>query len=178
MRRYLLPLGLFLALAVFLGVGLDRNPHELPSPLVGRAAPPFDLPRLAADAGPGPARFAPADMQGKVWMLNVWASWCVSCRQEHPVLLDIAKSGVVPLVGLDYKDAVGDARAWLAQHGDPYLLSAVDASGRVGIDYGVYGVPETYVIDKRGTIRFKQVGPISVELLQAKILPLIRELQQ
>jgi cytochrome c biogenesis protein CcmG, thiol:disulfide interchange protein DsbE len=178
MKRYLLPLGLFLALAVFLGFGLGRNPHELPSPLVGRAAPPFDLPRLAADTGAGPARFAPADMQGKVWMLNVWASWCVSCRQEHPVLLDIAKSGVVPLVGLDYKDAVGDARAWLAQHGDPYLLSAVDASGRVGIDYGVYGVPETYVIDKRGTIRFKQVGPISAELLQARILPLIRELQQ
>jgi cytochrome c biogenesis protein CcmG/thiol:disulfide interchange protein DsbE len=178
MKRYLIPLGLFLGLAVFLGVGLDRNPHELPSPLVGRPAPPFDLPRLAADAGAGPGRFAPADMQGKVWMLNVWASWCVSCRQEHPVLLDIAKSGVVPLVGLDYKDAVGDARAWLAQHGDPYLLSAVDASGRVGIDYGVYGVPETYVIDKRGTIRFKQVGPLSAELLQARILPLIRELQQ
>jgi cytochrome c biogenesis protein CcmG, thiol:disulfide interchange protein DsbE len=178
MKRYLLPLGLFLGLAVFLGVGLDRNPHELPSPLVGRAAPPFDLPRLAADAGAGPARFGPADMRGKVWMLNVWASWCVSCRQEHPVLLDLAKSAVVPLVGLDYKDAVGDARAWLARHGDPYLLSAVDADGRVGIDYGVYGVPETYVIDKLGTIRFKQVGPISTELLQAKILPLIRELQQ
>ncbi|MEO6746712.1 MAG: DsbE family thiol:disulfide interchange protein [Caldimonas sp.] len=178
MKRYLVPLGLFLGLAVFLGVGLDRNPHELPSPLVGRAAPAFDLPRLADDAGAGPGRFAPADMRGKVWMLNVWASWCVSCRQEHPVLLDIAKSAVVPLVGLDYKDAVGDARAWLAQHGDPYLLSAVDADGRVGIDYGVYGVPETYVIDKRGTIRFKQVGPISTELLQAKILPLIRELQQ
>ena len=178
MKRYLLPLGLFLGLAVFLGVGLDRNPHELPSPLVGRKAPSFDLPRLHADAVAGPARFTPADMQGKVWMLNVWASWCVSCRQEHPVLLDIAKSGVVPLVGLDYKDAVGDARAWLAQHGDPYLLSAVDADGRVGIDYGVYGVPETYVIDQSGTIRFKQVGPISTELLQSKILPLIRELQR
>ncbi len=178
MKRYLLPLGLFLGLAVFLGVGLDRNPHELPSPLVGRPAPSFDLPRLAAATAGDPGRFAPADMQGKVWMLNVWASWCVSCRQEHPVLLDLAKSAVVPLVGLDYKDAVGDARAWLARHGDPYLLSAVDADGRVGIDYGVYGVPETYVIDKLGTIRFKQVGPISTELLQAKILPLIRELQQ
>jgi cytochrome c biogenesis protein CcmG/thiol:disulfide interchange protein DsbE len=178
MKRYLLPLGLFLGLAVFLGIGLDRDPHELPSPLVGRPAPPFDLPRLAADPGGGPARFAPADMLGKVWMLNVWASWCVSCRQEHPVLLDLAKSAVVPLVGLDYKDAVGDARAWLAQHGDPYLLSAVDANGRVGIDYGVYGVPETYVIDKGGTIRFKQVGPISAEVLQRKIMPLIRELQR
>jgi cytochrome c biogenesis protein CcmG/thiol:disulfide interchange protein DsbE len=178
MKRYLLPLGLFLGLAVFLGIGLDRDPHELPSPLVGRPAPPFDLPRLAADTGGGPARFAPADMLGKVWMLNVWASWCVSCRQEHPVLLDLAKSAVVPLVGLDYKDAVGDARAWLAQHGDPYLLSAVDANGRVGIDYGVYGVPETYVIDKGGTIRFKQVGPISAEVLQRKIMPLIRELQR
>ncbi|MFL6663010.1 MAG: DsbE family thiol:disulfide interchange protein [Rhizobacter sp.] len=178
MNRYLVPLGLFVALAVFLGVGLDRNPQELPSPLVGRIAPAFDLPRLeAAAAAPG-ERFTPADMKGRVWMLNVWASWCVSCRQEHPVLLEIAKRAVVPLVGLDYKDADPEARAWLAQHGNPYLLSAVDADGRVGIDYGVYGVPETYVIDKLGTIRFKQVGPINQELLEKKILPLVRELQQ
>jgi cytochrome c biogenesis protein CcmG/thiol:disulfide interchange protein DsbE len=176
-KRYLVPLVLFLGLVVFLGVGLSRDPHQLPSPLVGRAAPAFALPRLAAEGSP-PGRFAPADMQGKVWLLNVWASWCVSCRQEHPLLLDIARSGAVPLVGLDYKDAPGDARAWLAQHGDPYLLSAVDVDGRVGIDYGVYGVPETYVIDKTGTIRYKQIGPISAEILEQTILPLLRELRR
>jgi cytochrome c biogenesis protein CcmG/thiol:disulfide interchange protein DsbE len=177
-KRYLVPFVLFLGLVVFLGAGLSRDPHQLPSPLVGRAAPPFALPRLAAEGSQRPGRFAPADMQGQVWLLNVWASWCVSCRQEHPLLLDIAKSAEVPLVGLDYKDAPADARAWLAEHGDPYLLSAVDADGRVGIDYGVYGVPETYVIDRAGTIRYKQIGPISAEILNETILPLLRELRR
>ncbi|HJV96578.1 MAG TPA: DsbE family thiol:disulfide interchange protein [Albitalea sp.] len=175
MKRFLIPLALFLVLAVFLAVGLNRDPHEVPSPLVGKAAPAFLLPQLGGDAG---KTFAPADMRGKVWLLNVWASWCVSCRQEHPVLLDFAKSGVAPLIGLDYKDTRPAAKQWLADMGDPYLLSAVDANGRVGIDYGVYGVPETYVIDKAGTIRFKQIGPVTPEVLQAKILPLIRELQR
>ena len=178
MKRFLIPLGLFLALAAFLAMGLNRDPHELPSPLVGRAAPSFALPRLASDAATSANRFSPADMKGQVWMLNVWASWCVSCRQEHPVLMDLAKSAAVPLVGLDYKDAETDGRRWLAEHGNPYLLSALDLDGRVGIDYGVYGVPETYVIDKAGTIRYKQIGPVSAEVLQAKILPLIRELQK
>jgi cytochrome c biogenesis protein CcmG/thiol:disulfide interchange protein DsbE len=149
----------------------------LPSPLVGKPAPAFALPRLVAEGAAEPARFTPAEMKGKVWMLNVWASWCVSCRQEHPVLMDIARSGIVPLVGLDYKDKPADARRWLAEHGDPYLLSALDADGRVGIDYGVYGVPETYVIDQAGTIRYKQIGPISTDILQTKILPLIGELK-
>jgi cytochrome c biogenesis protein CcmG/thiol:disulfide interchange protein DsbE len=176
MKRFLIPLALFLALVGFLAVGLTRDPHEVPSPLVGRPAPAFSLQRL--DPGANAGRFAPADMKGKVWMLNVWASWCVSCRQEHPVLMELARSAVVPLVGLDYKDSPAEARSWLAQHGDPYLLSAVDGDGRVGIDYGVYGVPETYVIDKAGTIRYKQIGPISGELLQGKILPLVRELQR
>ena len=178
MKPFLIPLGLFLALASFLAVGLSRDPRELPSPLVGRSAPSFVLPRLAPDATTGAIRFSPADMKGQVWMLNVWASWCVSCRQEHPVLLDFAKSGVAPLVGLDYKDGRGDGARWLAQHGDPYLLSAVDSDGRIGIDYGVYGVPETYVIDKAGTVRYKQIGPLTPEVLQAKVLPLIRELQK
>jgi cytochrome c biogenesis protein CcmG/thiol:disulfide interchange protein DsbE len=177
-KRYLIPLIGFLALAVFLAVGLGRDPRELPSPLIGRAAPAFDVPRLAVDASPDIGRFKPADMRGKVWLLNVWASWCVSCRQEHPVLLEIARRGDLPLVGLDYKDADPDARAWLAQHGNPYLLSAVDADGRVGIDYGVYGVPETYLIDKAGTIRFKQIGPLSAEALEQTILPLVRDLRK
>jgi len=185
-RLLLIPLALFLLLAAFLAVGLTRDPHELPSPLVGRPAPDFKLPRLASNSANSAysantadtGRFSPVDMKGKVWMLNVWASWCVSCRQEHPVLMDFARRAVVPLVGLDYKDTHDDAQRWLAQHGNPYALSAVDADGRVGIDYGVYGVPETYVIDKAGTIRYKQIGPITDEVLQATILPLIRELQR
>jgi cytochrome c biogenesis protein CcmG/thiol:disulfide interchange protein DsbE len=117
-------------------------------------------------------------MRGKVWMLNVWASWCGSCREEHPVLMDLAKSGAVPLIGLDYKDGATEARALLAKSGDPYLLSAVDRDGRVGMDYGVYGVPETYVIDRAGLIRYKQIGPVTDEVLKTKILPLIKELQK
>ncbi len=176
--RFLIPFGLFVALAIFLGVGLNRDPHVLPSPLVGKPAPAFNVPRLAATEGADAGRFSPADMKGKVWLLNVWASWCVSCRVEHPLLVELARSGLVPLVGLDYKDAPADARRWLAERGDPYLLSAVDADGRVGIDYGVYGVPETYVIDKNGTIRYKQIGPVSADVLQETILPLVRELQK
>jgi cytochrome c biogenesis protein CcmG, thiol:disulfide interchange protein DsbE len=177
-KRLLIPLALFVALAGFLAVGLTRDPHELPSPLVGRPAPAFNLPRLASTSAGRPSRFSPADMKGKVWMLNVWASWCVSCKQEHPLLLELARTSVVPLVGLDYKDGRAEAQQWLAQHGDPYLLSAADADGRVGIDYGVYGVPETYVIDRAGTIRHKQVGPLTPEVLRVTILPLIRELQK
>jgi cytochrome c biogenesis protein CcmG/thiol:disulfide interchange protein DsbE len=178
MKWFLIPLGLFLALASFLAIGLNRDPHEIPSPLVGRQAPLFALPTLAADAAAPTTRFSPAEMRGKVWMLNVWASWCGSCREEHPLLMGLARSGTVPLIGLDYKDAAADARRLLAQSGNPYLLSAVDANGRVGMDYGVYGVPETYVIDKAGLIRYKQIGPLTDEVLRAKIMPLIRELQQ
>ena len=174
----LIPLALFVMLAAFLAIGLNRDPSTVPSPLVGKAAPAFSLPRLEPDASTQAASFSPRDMQGQVWLLNVWASWCVSCRQEHPVLMDLAKTRTVPLVGLDYKDPRDDAKRWLAQHGDPYLLSVVDLDGRVGIDYGVYGVPETYVIDKAGQIRFKQIGPVTAEVLQDKILPLIRELQK
>ena len=178
MKRFLIPLGLFLVLAVFLAVGLSRDPREVPSPLVGKAAPMFSLPRLDSDPAQAAKLFSPRDMLGKVWLLNVWASWCVECRQEHPVLNDFAKSGVAPLIGLAYKDARADSRRWLVERGDPYVLTAVDADGRVGIDYGVYGVPETYVIDKAGTIRYKQIGPVTPEVLSAKILPLIRELQR
>jgi cytochrome c biogenesis protein CcmG/thiol:disulfide interchange protein DsbE len=175
MKRFLIPLGLFLVLAGFLAVGLGLNPREVPSPLVGRPAPAFSLPTLASSPD---GKFSPADMKGQVWLLNVWASWCVSCLQEHPVLMDLARSGAVPLVGLDYKDAGGDARRWLAQHGDPYRLSVTDVDGRVGIDYGVYGVPETYVIDKAGAIRYKRVGPLTAEVLQSTVLPMVRELQR
>lgn len=174
MMRYLLPLGIFIVLVAFLAVGLNLNPREVPSPLVGKPAPAFELPQLHAPE----AKFAPKDMQGKVWLLNVWASWCVSCRQEHPILVELAKSGIVPIYGLNYKDPRDDALKWLKQFGDPYVLSIADVEGRVGIDYGVYGVPETYVIDKAGVIRYKQIGPVTQDVLERTILPLVKELQK
>ena len=192
MNRFLWPLIGFIILVVLLAVGLGLNPRDVPSPLVGRPAPLFSLAQVEA-----PERtFSPKDMHGKVWLLNVWSTWCVSCREEHPVLVEMAKSGGVPIVGLNYKEVRGDgtidadkltadaerelalARAgdWLKTHGNPYLLSALDLDGRVGIDYGVYGVPETYVIDQNGLIRMKHTGPITPAVFSAKILPLVGEL--
>jgi cytochrome c biogenesis protein CcmG/thiol:disulfide interchange protein DsbE len=172
--KFLIPLALFVILVVFLAIGLNRDPHELPSPLINKPAPAFNIPQLS---DPNQS-FSPASMQGQVWILNVWASWCVACREEHPVLMELAKAQVAPVIGLDYKDRREDALAMLAKQGNPFKLSAFDASGRVGIDYGVYGVPETYVIDKAGLIRFKHIGPLTLELLNQKIYPLIRELQK
>jgi cytochrome c biogenesis protein CcmG/thiol:disulfide interchange protein DsbE len=117
-------------------------------------------------------------MRGKVWVMNVWASWCTSCREEHPVLLNFAKTYDTPLIGLDYKDQRKDALNVLRHEGDPYVLSAFDANGRVGINYGVYGVPETYVIDKQGIIRHKHIGPLTPEVVQQKIIPLINSLNK
>ncbi len=172
--RFLIPLGLFLILAVFLGIGLTRDPHELPSPLINKAAPAFKLTELQNQA----KSLSNKDMLGQVWLLNVWASWCVSCREEHALLVDFSKSGAVPIYGLNYKDSRNDALAWLQQFGNPYATSIMDADGRVGIDYGVYGVPETFVIDKTGTIRYKQIGPVTPEALEKTIIPLVRKLQQ
>ena len=172
--RVLWIVGTFCALLVLLAVGLTLNPREVPSPLIDKPAPAFELPLLGA---PGKS-FAPKDQLGQVWLLNVWASWCVSCREEHPVLLELAKSGAVPLYGLNYKDQRAESLRWLQKYGNPYRDSAVDAEGRIGIDYGVYGVPETYVIDKRGVIRYKQIGPVTVDSLEQKILPLVRELEK
>jgi cytochrome c biogenesis protein CcmG/thiol:disulfide interchange protein DsbE len=174
MKRFLLPLAIFVLLVGFLAVGLKLDPREVPSPLVGKAAPAFDLPVLHQPE----KRFAPADMRGKVWLLNVWASWCVSCREEHPMLVALAKRGVMPILGLNYKDKGDDANAWLKQFGNPYDLSVVDADGRIGIDYGVYGVPETYLIDTEGVIRYKQIGPVTAEILEQKILPLAAALKK
>jgi cytochrome c biogenesis protein CcmG, thiol:disulfide interchange protein DsbE len=144
----------------------------VPSPLIGKAAPAFALPQLHE-----PQKvFAQADMAGKVWLLNVWASWCESCHVEHPILVDLAKTGVVPIYGLNYKDRRSNGIAWLERFGNPYVLSAFDANGRTGIDYGVYGVPETYLIDKQGIIRFKQIGPVTPAVLKEKILPLVAKL--
>lgn len=174
MWRYLVPLGGFLALAVFLWIGLGRDPSTVPSPLINKAAPEFRLPQLHEPT----QQIARADMLGKVWLLNVWASWCVACRQEHPVLMELARVGLVPIYGLNYKDKREDGINWLAQFGNPYLVSAADLDGRVGIDYGVYGVPETFVIDRQGIIRYKHIGPVTVEALKTKILPLVKELEK
>jgi len=172
--KFLIPLLLFVVLVGFLAVGLNLDPHEVPSPLINKPAPAFEVPQL----GQANKTFSPASMKGQVWVLNVWASWCVACREEHPVLVEIAKSGLVPLIGLDYKDKREDALTMLEKQGNPYLLSAFDANGRVGIDYGVYGVPETYVIDRAGVIRLKHIGPITPEILKQKIYPLVSELQK
>jgi cytochrome c biogenesis protein CcmG/thiol:disulfide interchange protein DsbE len=170
--KFLVPLAVFVALAAFLAVGLTRDPREVPSPFIGKAAPAFKLEQLH-DAK---LAFTPEDMKGKVWMLNVWASWCVSCRVEHPLLVEMSRRNVVPIVGLNYKDKRDEGMRWLAKFGNPYALSAFDVDGKVGIDYGVYGVPETFVIDKQGVIRYKQIGPITPEALEQKILPLIASL--
>lgn len=192
MKKFFIPLGLFLVLVAFLAVGLKRNPQEIPSPLLGKPAPLFSLSTL--DAG-GP-QFGPQDMKGKVWMLNVWATWCAACRDEHPLLVAFSKANQLPIVGLNYKEVQAqDAPAgrqltpedklriarersavWLQRLGDPYVVSVFDLDGRVGIDYGVYGVPETYIIDKEGVIRFKQVGAVTLETLQSQILPLVQKL--
>ena len=170
--RYILPLAVFVALAVFFAVGLTRDPREVPSPLIDKPAPAFRQEQLADEK----LAFAPADMAGKVWMLNVWASWCGACRVEHPVLLEVAKQNVVPIVGLNWKDQRADALQWLAKFGDPYALSVYDNANKVGLDYGVYGAPETFLIDKQGVIRHKQIGPVTPEAWQNTFLPLIRKL--
>jgi len=190
-KKFLIPLALFAALVVFLAVGLTRDPREIPSPLVGKPAPEFSLPVLVGDKP-----FSPSDMKGKVWMFNVWATWCVACREEHPLLVDFAKSSPIPVVGLSYKEIqpqdmangpLKDAEKlqmarerslrFLQRQGNPYSLSVLDLDGRVGIDYGVYGVPETYLIDKQGIIRYKRVGPLTPQILIDTVLPLIQTLE-
>jgi cytochrome c biogenesis protein CcmG/thiol:disulfide interchange protein DsbE len=170
--RFLIPLGVFLVMAGFLAKGLKLDPREVPSPLINKPAPGFALTRLD-DAARTIRR---EDMLGKVWILNVWASWCVACRQEHPLLVEFARRKIVPVYGLNYKDERPDGLAWLARFGNPYEASLFDRDGRVGIDYGVYGVPETFVIDKQGTVRMKHIGPLTPEVLQTRIEPLLKEL--
>jgi cytochrome c biogenesis protein CcmG/thiol:disulfide interchange protein DsbE len=191
MKRFLWPLVIFGLLVGFLAAGLKHDPSEVPSPLIGKPAPAFSLPQLA-----GAGEFSPQQMRGKVWLLNVWSTWCVSCRAEHAYLVEVARQSGIPIVGLNYKEVRGDteidaskmapadelqlvrqrANAWIAEHGNPYQLSALDLDGRVGIDYGVYGVPETYLIDREGIIRYKQIGPVTPEAMQTKILPLMQKL--
>jgi cytochrome c biogenesis protein CcmG, thiol:disulfide interchange protein DsbE len=175
MRRwqFITPLALFAVLLGFLTVGLNLNPREVPSPLIGKPAPAFSLPRLD---DPG-MRIGRDDLLGKVWLLNVWASWCVACREEHPLLVEFSRRKVAPIYGLNYKDGRTEAQRWLANFGNPYDASVSDSDGRVGIDFGVYGVPETFVIDKQGVVRFKQIGPITPDALRDRIEPLLKQLQ-
>ena len=172
MSRFLLPLGLFLALVVFLALGLKLDPHEVPSPLIDKPAPAFQATALARPE----ATLRRDDMLGRVWLLNVWASWCVACREEHPLLVEFSRRAVVPIYGLNYKDKREDGLKWLRQFGNPYTESLFDPQGRIGIDYGVYGVPETFVIDRAGVIRYKHIGPITPEVLRDKLEPLLRKL--
>lgn len=171
--RVLLPMAVFLGVMWFLFAGLSLNPREVPSPLIGKPAPAFKLPNLHAPE----KTISRDDMLGKVWMLNVWASWCAPCQEEHPLVIDIARRELLPVYGLNYKDQGPAARNWLARLGDPYVATLVDADGRVGIDYGVYGIPETFIIDREGHIRFKHTGPLTPEVLRDRIEPLVKELQ-
>ena len=171
--RYLVPLAIFMVLVAFLYRGLSLDPKRVPSPLVGKPMPAFSLPRLQDPA----ATLSDTDLKGKVSILNIWATWCVSCRAEHKVLLLLANSNKVDIYGLNYKDERDKAKQWLVQLGDPYVANAFDADGRTGIDWGVYGAPETFIMDRQGIIRHKHIGPLSVDALNNEILPLIAELQ-
>lgn len=166
------PLILFLGMSVGLWFGLRQDPSNLPSPLIGKQVPTFSLPAIDKR----PPGLASEDLRGEVSLVNVFASWCVACLQEHPLFMELR--GVVPIHGINYKDEHVDALSWLAEHGDPYTRIGADLDGRVGIDWGVYGVPETYVIDRSGTIRFKQIGPVSASVWQDTIWPLIQELER
>ena len=170
--KFLIPMGIFLVLVLFLGAGLKLDPKEVPSPLIGKPAPAFALARLDDPA----QTIRRDDLLGQVWMLNVWASWCVACREEHPLLVEFAKSKMLPIYGLNYKDKRAAGQKWLADFGNPYTASLSDLDGRVGIDFGVYGVPETFIIDKQGVVRFKHIGPVTPDVLREKIEPLVKQL--
>lgn len=171
--RFKLPFAIFIVLAVLLAVGLRRDPKLLPSALIDKPAPTIDLPLLH-----DPQQMLKVEsLRGQVWLLNVWASWCAPCQDELPVLMEFASKDGVRLYGLNYKDKGDAARTWLLRWGNPYLASAVDSDGRIGIDYGVYGVPETFVIDRAGRIRYKHPGPITAEIWRDRLLPVVRSLQ-
>ncbi len=171
---FLLPAILFGAIAVYFGIGLTKDPRILPSALIDKPAPDFDLPALH-DSKP---RFATTNLGGEVKIVNVFASWCVPCKIEHPVFMRFSEQNDTPLYGINYKDKKTDALAWLARLGDPYDRIGQDLSGRVGIEWGVYGVPETYIIDKQGRIRYRHVGPVLPKAMAETILPLIEELKK
>ena len=172
MTRFLLPVGVFLLLVLVLSIGLTKDPRRLPSPYIGKPAPTFELPSLTdPDKVVGSASYA-----GQVALLNVWATWCPGCRQEHGFLLELAAEGVVPIYGLNWRDNGADALRWLDALGDPYIDSAFDEDGRVGIDWGVYGAPETFLIDQNGVVVHKHIAPLTREIWDRDFVPLIDEL--
>jgi len=173
MRRilYFLPVLCFGVLAVWFGQGLTRDPDALPSAMIGREAPKFDLAGVAGKPG-----LAGGDLKGQVALVNFFASWCVPCRIEHPILMRLAAEHRVALYGVAYKDRPEDAERLLKQLGNPYSRIGLDSDGRAGIDFGVYGVPETYVIDEQGRIRYRQVGPISADVLEHVLMPMLKDL--
>lgn len=173
MLKFIIPLILFVVLAVFLALGLNLNPHDIPSPFIDKPAPAFSAPKLTAPT----EKLSTADLKGQVWLFNVWASWCVSCRAEHPVLNQFAKQNAVTIIGLNYKDEPDAAKSWLENLGNPYTISIMDQDGRIGINWGVYGVPETFVVDKKGIIRYKHTGAVTAEAVQTIFIPLITKLQ-
>lgn len=174
MNRYLLPLAGFIILVGFLAAGLKLDPKEIPSPLINKPAPDFSVPTLFDEK----QSISSEQLKGQMWLLNVWASWCVACRQEHPLLNELAEQNILPIVGLNYKDQRNDAINWLGERGNPYTIIAHDLKGDVGIDYGVYGVPESFLIDKNGQIRYKQIGPFTAQIIQQTLLPLIKTLKE
>lgn len=173
MNRFLLPLALFAVLVLFLAIGLGIDPKLVPSPLIDKPLPAFNLPKLKTPDD----NLQSNDFQGDVVLLNVWASWCVSCRAEHPLLVELSKNSEMMIYGLNYKDTRTNALQWLQNFGDPYRASAFDEHGLTGIDLGVYGVPETYIMDRTGIIRYKHIGPITRDALDNTILPLIVKLK-
>lgn len=172
MNRYLWPLIGFAVLIAFLGAGLKLDPKRIPSPFIDKPAPAFSVPTLHQESN----TISTADMRDKVWLLNVWASWCAACRVEHPLINALSQQGLLEIVGLNYKDERPAAKAWLRQFGDPYDEIAWDIKGDVGIDYGVYGVPESFLIDQQGIIRHKQIGPFDQETIQNTLIPMIKQL--
>ena len=167
--KFLIPLVVFLGVSIFLFKGLSLNPREVPSPLIDKPAPSFSLPLLHESDN----ALSTDDMRGQVWLLNVFASWCGPCLEEHPIIVDFSERGVIPVLGLNYKDNPVNAKRWLERHGDSYSRVVVDIDGRSGLDYGVYGVPESFLIDGDGIIRYKKIGPLSQADIEADILPLI-----
>ncbi len=173
MKKYALPLIVFLVIVGFLAIGLRLDPREVPSPFIGKDAPAFTVPQLHKPE----ATISPADLKGQVWLLNVWASWCVSCRAEHDELMKVSREDGIQIVGLNYKDERNEALQWLRRYGNPYAMNAFDREGRVGIDWGVYGTPETFLVDREGIIRYKQIGPINRQVWEETLRPLVQELK-
>jgi len=170
---FILPLMAFVALLAYFAIGLQRDPSTIPSVMINKSAPAFDLPAIKGrEVG-----LSSDDLQGEVSLVNFFGSWCISCRIEHPLLMELAREGEIPIYGIDWKDPPGAGAAWLEQHGDPYTKIGDDADGRVAIDFGITGAPETFIIDRKARIRYKQTGPITPQIWEEDIAPVIRMLR-